>query len=77
MFAPLVILLEIDPASFTVFELECNAPWSVDVNRISFRVEAMQGLKIEAGDIHFLSANNDVETIQPRENALLHFRIDL
>jgi hypothetical protein len=47
------------------------------VDRVAFRVKAVQSVKVEAGDIHFLGAEGDVETVQPRENALLHFRINL
>jgi hypothetical protein len=77
MFVPLVILLEIDPAGVAIFEFERDAPRSVDMDRIAFRVKAVQSVKVEAGDIHFLGVGGDVETVQPRENALLHFRIDL
>jgi hypothetical protein len=77
MFAPLVILLEIDSAGVAIFELERDAPRSIDVDRVAFRVKAVQSVKVEAGDIHFLGAEGDVETVQPRENALLHFRINL
>ena len=77
MFAPLVILLEIDSAGVAIFEFERDAPRSIDVDRIAFRIKAVQSMKVEAGDIHFLGAEGDVETVQPRENALLHFCINL
>jgi hypothetical protein len=34
-------------------------------------------MKVEARDVHFLGSDGDVETVEPRENALMHFRIDL
>jgi hypothetical protein len=37
----------------------------------------MQSVKVEAGDVHFLGAKSDVETVQPREYALVHFRGNL
>jgi hypothetical protein len=37
----------------------------------------MQSVKVEARDVHFLGTNSDVETVKSRENALLHFRINL
>jgi len=77
MFAPLVILLEIDSAGVAIFEFERNAPRSINVDRIAFWVKAVQNVKVEAGDIHFLGADGDVETVQPCENTLLHFRINL
>jgi hypothetical protein len=77
MFAPLMILFEIDTAGFAVLEFESDAPRSVDVDRIAFRIESLQGMKVEAWDVHFLSSDSNVETIEPRENAFVHFRIDL
>jgi hypothetical protein len=76
MFAPyLVVLFEIDTARFIVLEFERDAPWSVDVDRIAFWIEPLQGVKVEAWDVHFFSPDGNVETIEPRENALVHFRI--
>jgi hypothetical protein len=72
-----VILFEIDAAGLAVFEFERDAPRSIDVDRIAFRIEPLQGMKVEARDVHFLSSNGDVKTVEPRENALMHFRIDL
>jgi hypothetical protein len=77
MFAPLVILLEIDSPGVAIFEFESDAPRSIHVDRIAFRVKAVQSVKVEAGYIHFLGADGDVETVQPCENTLLHFRINL
>jgi hypothetical protein len=34
-------------------------------------------MKVEAWDVHFLSSDSNVGTIEPRENAFVHFRIDL
>src|SRR5882672_12679584 len=77
MFAPLVVLLEIDAAGFAIFEFEGNAPWSIDVDRIALRIESVQGMKVEARNAHFFGSDGDVETIEPCENALMHLRIDL
>jgi hypothetical protein len=77
MFAPLVILLEIDSAGLAIFEFERDAPRSINVDRIALRVKAVQSVKIEARDIHFLGADGDIKTVQPRENTFLHFRINL
>src|ERR1700736_1814400 len=77
MFAPLMILLQIDTAGFAIFEFEGDAPRAIDVDRITFRTEPLQGMKVEARDVHFLGSDGDVETVEPRENALMHFRIDL
>ena len=73
----LILLLEIDAAYFAILELEGDAPWSVDVDRIALRIESVQGMKIEARKAHFLRPAGDVETIQSCEKALMHLRIDL
>jgi hypothetical protein len=71
-----MVLLEIDATGFAVFELERNAPRSIDVDGITLRIESLQGMKVESRNIHFLGPDRDVETIEPRENALMHLRID-
>ena len=75
MFAPLMILLEIDAEGFAVLEFEGDAPWSIDV--IALRIESLQGMKVEAGNVHFLRSDGDVEAIEPCENSFMHLRIDL
>src|SRR5882762_9763241 len=77
MLVPLVILLEVDSAGVAILEFERDAPRSVDVGRIALRIKAMQGVKVEARDVHFFGADGDVEAVQPRENAFVHLRIDL
>jgi hypothetical protein len=34
-------------------------------------------MKVEARNVHFLGTDRDIETIESRENPLVHFRIDL
>ena len=77
MFAPLVILLKINPAGVAIFKFKSDAPRSIDVDRITLRAKAVQSVKVEAWDIHFLGAKGDIETVQPCEDALLHLRINL
>src|SRR3978361_854302 len=77
MLAPLVVLFEIDAASLAVFEFESNAPRSIDVNRIASRIESVQRMKIETGDVHLLSSYGDIKTVEPGKDALMHFCIDL
>jgi hypothetical protein len=72
-----MVLLEIDAAGLAILEFEGDAPWSVDMDRIALRIETVQGMKVEAGNVHFLGSDGDVETIEPCENALMHLRIDL
>jgi hypothetical protein len=77
MFAPLVVLFEVDATCLAIFELEGNAPGSVDVDRIALRIESLQGMKVETGNVHFLGPDGYVETIESREDAFVYFRIDL
>src|SRR5882724_1994715 len=77
MFAPLMVLFEIDAAGFAVFKFKGNAPRSIEVDRIAPRMESLQGVKVEARNVHFLGSDGDIETIEPCENALMHLRIDL
>ena len=72
-----MVLLEIDATSFAILEFEGNAPRSIDVDRIPLRVESLQGMKVEARDVHFLGPDGDIQTIEPGENALMHLCIDL
>ncbi len=72
-----MILLEIDAAGFAIFEFESDAPWSIDVDRVPLRIEALQRMEVEAGNVHFLRSDSDIETIKPGENALMHLGIDL
>ena len=72
-----MVLLEIDVAGLAILEFEGDAPWSIDMNRIALRIESLQGMKVETRNIHFLGSNDDIETIEPCENAPMHLRIDL
>jgi hypothetical protein len=56
-----MVLLEIDATGLAVFEFERDAPRSIDVDRIAFRIEPLQGMKVEARDVHFLSSDGDVK----------------
>jgi hypothetical protein len=77
MFAPLMVSFEIDVAGLAIFEFERDAPRSIDVDRIAFRIESLQGMKVEARNVHFLGSDGGVEPIEPCENSFMHLRIDL
>jgi hypothetical protein len=47
------------------------------VDRITSWIESLQGIKIEAWNIHLLRPDGNIKTIQAHENALVHFRVDL
>jgi hypothetical protein len=72
-----MVLFEIDAVGLAVFEFEGDAPRSIDVDRIAFRIEALQGMEVEARNVHFLGSYGDVDTVKSRENAFMHLRIDL
>jgi len=72
-----MVLLEIDATGLAVFEFERNAPRSIDVDRIAFRIESLQGVKVETWDVHFLGPDGYIETVEPRKNAFTRFRVDL
>jgi hypothetical protein len=71
-----MVLLEIDTAGLAIFEFESDAPWSIDVDRVAPWIETLQGVEVEARNVHFLSYDSDVETVESRENAFVHLRID-
>jgi hypothetical protein len=72
-----MILLEVNATGLAIFEFEGDTPRSIDVNRITPRIKSLQGMKVEARNVHFLGSNRDVKAIEPRENAFVHLRIDL
>lgn len=72
-----MILLEVYPPSIAIFELECNAPWPIYVDRIARRFEAAQGMEVKTGDIHLFRPNGDVQTIEAAQDTRVHLRVDL
>jgi hypothetical protein len=60
MFVPLMVLLEIDATGLAVLKFERDTPRAIDVNRITFRIEPLQGMKVEARDVHFLSSHGNI-----------------
>ena len=72
-----MVLLEIDATGIAIFEFESDAPRTIDMDRIAPRIESLQRMKIEAGNIHFFGPDGDIEPIEPCKNALVHLRIDL
>jgi hypothetical protein len=56
-----MVLLEIDTAGSAIFEFKGDAPRSVDMDRITLRIESMQRMKVEAGNVHFVSPDGDID----------------
>jgi hypothetical protein len=65
-----VILLEVDAIGVAALEFKRDAPRPVDVHRVSLRL-AMQGMEVEAVQVHVLRARRPVERIKPAQTALL------
>jgi hypothetical protein len=66
-----VILLEINAPGVAVSKLECDAPRPIDVDRIARRLEASQGMKIKAGNVHFSRPDDDIQVIEATQDAFM------
>src|SRR5215216_4268312 len=71
-----VILLIVDAEGVSSFEFERDAPRTVDVDRISGRVEASQRMKVPTRNMHVFSLGSLIESIQPRDDAVVHPNVD-
>jgi hypothetical protein len=58
-----MVLFEIDTAGLAVFEFERNAPRPIDVDRIASWIEPLQGMKVEAWNVHLFGPDGDIETV--------------
>jgi len=47
-----MVLFEIDSTGVGCVEFECDAPGSVDVNRVASRTETLECMKIETRQVH-------------------------
>src|ERR1700733_2040975 len=72
-----VVLLEIDATGVTVFKLECDAPRTIDMDRIPRRSKASQGVKVKAWHVHFVGTHDNIQTVQATQDAGVHLGIDL
>lgn len=72
-----MILLKIDPGCMRAVEFECQAPWSVDVDRVARRSEPSQRVKVVARDVHVFGPLCLVQGFQSPQDAGIHPRIDL
>jgi hypothetical protein len=70
-----VVLFVIDAKSVITIEFECDAPWSVHMNRIANRL-SMQTVKVKTELIHFVGARCGVEFSQAPQDPALHFGVD-
>jgi hypothetical protein len=70
-----MVLLEIDAQSIAILEFECDAPWSIDVNRIARRL-ATKDMKIETGDVHVCGATCAIKGVQAAPATLVQCAMD-
>jgi hypothetical protein len=72
-----MILLEVETHRVAIFELESDAPRTIDVDRVSGRTMAMQDMKIEAWNVHVLRPPGPIESVQTPEGSSMHPGVDL
>ena len=77
LWSPSVVLFKINAVGIATFEFECDAPWSIDMDRIARWVESLKRVKVEAGNIHFLWLYRNVETVQSRKDSFMQLGINL
>ena len=72
-----MILLEVDAQGVASSKLESDAPRSVDVDGVTRRNKALQGVEVETGKIHLFRRHRDVQTIKADQDPLVRLGIDL
>jgi len=72
-----MILLEIDAVGASLYEFESDAPWPVNMNRVTGRFESTKGMEIEAGHIHFRGRGGRIEPVQPNQDSFVQPGINL
>jgi hypothetical protein len=72
-----MILLEIDVIGVFARELECDAPRSIYMNRISCRLEPFERVKIVAGQIQVVDRFGVVENVEANGDALAESGVNL
>ena len=71
-----MVVLEVDRVRITIAELEGNAPGSVDVDRVTRRVEAAKRMKIVSGQVQLINRGRRIESVQAGEDTLVQSHID-
>jgi hypothetical protein len=59
-----MVLFQIDAIAVPAFKLESDTPWSIHVDCISRRIETMQLVKLETGNVHLFDSRRSVEAAQ-------------
>ena len=64
-----MILFQVDLGSVSVGEFECNAPRTVDMDRVPGGSEAEERVKVETGNIQLRNCLGIVQGIEPTFDA--------
>src|SRR5262245_33397821 len=72
---PSVILFKIDAPRVPLLELEGDAPWTIDMHRISNWRKSLQRVIVEAGKVHLFRFDCDVHPIKSGEDACVQLRV--
>jgi hypothetical protein len=72
-----VVLFEINAVGMAIFEFECDAPWSINMDRIAGWIESLERVKVEAGNVHFVRPHRNVQAIQSPKDPFMQLRINL
>jgi len=73
MFAPSMVLFEIDAPRLTVFEFERDTPGSIDVDRIAFRIVSLRAEEMKRPVSTFTPCRDQSETLfGPRQWTLVY-----
>jgi hypothetical protein len=70
-----VILLQIESQNETILPFECQAPWTIDMDRITLRT-TMESMKIESGLAQRIEGGGCIDCVEPNEGALLQIGSD-
>lgn len=71
-----MILLEVDANGIALVKFKCDAPGSIDVNRMANRDETAQGMVIETRQVHFFRRGTRIKPVKPQQNAPLKPFVD-
>jgi len=72
-----MMLLQVDTYRVAIFELESDAPRTIDVDRVSGRTMAMQDMKVEAWKVHVLRSPGPIESVETPEDSSMHPGVNL
>jgi hypothetical protein len=69
-------LFQIDLNCILAIEFKCDAPGAVHMNRLARRIEAAQGMKIKARQVHTTRFGYDIEAVEPYLDSLVQPFVD-